>query len=237
MYSYKDDNNINNPNELVTGAIRRSIGDGNPNAIYPKPSYNPGFDENNINNINNNDVQIRQSLSDDNISDNSFLKYVPSIIFSCIEIIMIILIGCLFKWDLRNDPNYYYVDKKDKKEENEEIDNAIKKGIIEELNIYDGLFKDINIMVFVGFGMFHTLLKRYSWTSISINMMAIAFSFQIGLFTNLLWSNAFKEKWQKGVLNFESFIKAIFNSCTTLVSLGCVLGKLSSTQYIIMIII
>ena len=91
MYSYKDDNNINNPNELVTGAIRRSIGDGNPNAFYPKPSYNPDFNQNNINNINNNDVQIRQSLSDYNISNNSFLKWVPLIIFGCVEIIMMIL--------------------------------------------------------------------------------------------------------------------------------------------------
>ena len=226
MYSYQDDNRINNPNELVTGAIRRSIGEGNPNAFYPKPSYNPEFIQNNFNHINNNDVQIRQSLSDNNISNDSFLKWVPLIIFGCIEIVMIILIGCLFKWDMRNDPKYCNVDNTYEKND-KEIEKVINDTIIEELNTYDGLFKDINIMVFVGFGMFHTLLKRYSWTSISINMMTIAFSFQIGLFTNLLWANAFREKWQKGVLNFESFIKSIFNACTTLVSLGCVLGKLS----------
>ena len=76
----------------------------------------------------------------------------------------------------------------------------MKDAIDLELNAYDGLFKDINIMVFVGFGMLHTLLKKYSWTLMSINMMAIAFSFQIGLFSNLLWINAFKEKWKKGIL-------------------------------------
>ena len=48
-------------------------------------------------------------------------------------------------------------------------------------------------MIFVGFGMLHSLLKKYSWTSISINMIAIALSFQIGLFSDLLWKNAFKE--------------------------------------------
>ena len=238
MYTYKDDNNINNPNELATGAIRRSLGERNPNAFYPNPSYNPEFSKNNINN---NDVQIRQSISDENISNNSFLNWIPSIIFSCVEILIIILIGCLFKWDIRNDPEYYYVDNSNimigGDVNNMTIPKAIKNAINEELNIYDGLFKDINIMVFIGFGMFHTLLKRYSWTSISINMMALAFSFQIGLFTNLLWANAFKEKWHKGILNFESFIKSLINSCTILVSLGCVLGKLSSTQYIIMIII
>jgi ammonium transporter Rh len=117
------------------------------------------------------------------------------------------------------------------------FNDTIYRATEEELNTYDGIFRDINIMTFAGFGMFHTLLKRYSWTSITINMMGIAFSFQIGLFTNLLWENAFKENWKKGVLNFQTFIKSIISSCSIIISLGCVLGKLSSTQYIILIII
>ena len=43
MYSYRDENNINNPKELESGAIRRSIGEGNPNADFPKPSFNPAY--------------------------------------------------------------------------------------------------------------------------------------------------------------------------------------------------
>lgn len=223
MYSYKDDNNINNQNEFETGAIRRSLGDGNPNAPFPQ-QYSKN---NNINNsIPNNQFQYRY---DNNNSNNYFLKWVPLIIFGCVEIIMIVLLGCLFKWDLRNDPKIQNKYKAMK----ENIENEINS----ELNIYDGLFKDINIMVFIGFGMLHTLLKKYSWTSITINMIAISFSFQIGLFANLLWANSFKEKWQTGVLNFESFIKSIINSCSVIISLGCVLGKLSTIQYILMIIL
>ena len=233
MYSYKDDNNINNPNEFQGGAIRRSLGDGNPNAVYPQPVYNPRYsNNNNINNsYNNNQFQANNNNSD----DDSFLKWVPYIIFGCVEVLMIILIGCLYNWDIRNDPKYSY------NRRNDTIIDGIYKDIKEEtyleLNTYDGLFRDVNVMVFVGFGMLHTLLKRYSWTSITINMMAISFSFQIGLFANLLWENAFKERWKYGVLNYESFMKSIINSCAIIVSLGCVLGKLSVTQYVIMIII
>ena len=230
MYSYKDDNNINNPNELEAGAIRRSIGNGNPNAPFPNQNYNEGK------------VEIRQyPIYNDNSNSNSFLDWVPNIIFGSIEILMIILIGCLFNWDLRNDPKYSYFNETylpfNNDNDNCSLNESIYIATELELNIYDGLFKDINIMIFVGFGMLHTLLKRYSWTSIAINMTAIAFSFQIGLFTNLLWENAFKEKWKMGVLNFRTFIKSIFNSCSVLISLGCVFGKLSSTQYIILIII
>ena len=71
----------------------------------------------------------------------------------------------------------------------------------------------------------------------TISMMAIALSFQIGLFSNLLWANAFKEKWIKGLLNFRTFIKSIINCCSVLVSFGCVLGKLTNIQYLIMIIL
>ena len=239
MYSYKDDNDINNPNELEAGAIRRSLGEGNPNAFFHQPSYNQAqFEQNNINEDNG---KIMQYQINDNKLNHPFIKLIPFIIFGCIEIIIIILIATLFKWDIRNDPENFYLDALNFNEgansAEKNISQIIKKEIELELNTYDGLFKDINIMVFVGFGMLHTLLKKYSWTSISINMMAIAFSFQIGLFSNLLWKNAFKEKWKTGILNFESFIKSIINSCTVLVSLGCILGKLSTIQYMIMVVI
>lgn len=92
-------------------------------------------------------------------------------------------------------------------------------------------------MVFIGFGMLHTLYTNYAKTSISINILAIALSVQIGLISNSLWENAFKEKWRYGIINFITYIKAIMNASTLIVSLGCVLGKLSFIQYLIMIIV
>ena len=260
MYSYHDEDNINNNNNdnnntsnnqnqnNLQEAIRRSMNEINPyananNNNYPPDTYNYQNSENNMNN----NVQILQnqtyynSLNKNN--DKSFTQWVPYIIFAIIEIAIIILIGCLFEWDIRNDPKYSIInliiaeEKKNESNKNLDIYEGIKKATDTEMKEYDGLFRDINVMVFVGFGIFHTLLKRFSWTSITINMMSIALSFQIGLFTNLLWANAFNEKWITGKLNFDSFIRSIINSASVLISSGCVFGKLNIFQYIIMIIL
>ena len=92
-------------------------------------------------------------------------------------------------------------------------------------------------MTFVGFGMLHTLIKKNTKISIVFNTLAVVISFQIGLFCNLFWENAMNESWKKGILNFQSFIKSLFNSCAVLVSLGGVLGKISHTQYLILFIL
>ena len=260
MYSYHDEDNINNNNNdnnntsnnqnqnNLQEAIRRSMNEINPyananNNNYPPDTYNYQNSENNMNN----NVQILQnqtyynSLNKNN--DKSFTQWVPYIIFAVIEIVIIILIGCLFEWDIRNDPKYSIInliiaeEKKNESNKNLDIYEGIKKATDTEMKEYDGLFRDINVMVFVGFGIFHTLLKRFSWTSITINMMSIALSFQIGLFTNLLWANAFNEKWITGKLNFDSFIRSIINSASVLISSGCVFGKLNIFQYLILIIL
>ena len=110
MYSYHDDNNINNPKEFEQGAIRRSLGEGNPYAEYPPQYYQQPYNVNNINNINNNGVEIIQNNVYSNTSNNTFLNWVPFIVFCSIEVILIILIGCCFKWDIRNDPAYSIYD-------------------------------------------------------------------------------------------------------------------------------
>ena len=241
MYSYQDEENINNPNQLE-GAIRRSINEENINNNYPpqNDNYNPQFRSNIIKSnvpVLQNQTYYNDQNNNDNNSNNSFVQWVPYLIFIIIEIIIIILIGCLFAWDPRNDPKYSTIQNDDSNGKSLNISETFKNAIEVEMREYDGLFRDINVMVFIGFGMFHTLLKRYSWTSITINMMSIVLSFQIGLFTNLLWGNAFNEKWINGKLNFDTFIKAIINSATVLVSTGCVLGKLTIFQHLIMIIL
>jgi len=240
MYSYMGDKTNNDNNNKEEGdAIRRSIASGNPNYNYQQANEKPDLNyqySGVINNPNNYGGAYRTSVEQEkNDTYNPFLNWVPYIVFGAVEVLVITLIGCLYQWDMRNHPDYSLTNLI-KIENRTEFDKIIVTATEDELNYYDGIFRDINIFVFVGFGMFHSLLKRYAWTATTINMVAIALSFQIGLFTNLLWANAFRESWKSGILNYENFIKAIFNSCTILVSLGCVLGKLSPVQYFIMIV-
>ena len=88
-----------------------------------------------------------------------------------------------------------------------------------------GLLRDMNVMVFIGFGMLHSLLRRNAWTSITMNTLMLALSVQYALFFNFLWERAFKEDWKSSNLDFNFIINAIFISSSVLISLGCVLGK------------
>jgi len=148
MYSYRDENNINNPKELESGAIRRSIGEGNPNTNFPKSSFNPGYEPNYINN---NPVPIKYSQNLNDNTDNSILNWAFCLIFGIVEILMIILIAIFFKWDIRNDPKYTKEINGECKDSDENIIEILCNSTESELNEYYGLFRDINIMIFVGF--------------------------------------------------------------------------------------
>lgn len=218
LYQYVE-NSSNKEENHQPDAIRRSNGDMNPNDL----------ELNNNNNINHEEIPLRVSHISLIIPDDSILHWMFCFIVGGLEILMIIFLACLFKWDIRNDPKFSF--KQDNilySEINQETEN--------ELNEYYGIFRDINIMVFVGYGMMHTLIKNYSWGSVVVNILSIAFSAQFGLIMNLIWENSFRESWKKGVLNFQSLIQALFNACAVEVSLGSLMGRLSLIQYLILII-
>ena len=204
MYSYRDNNN---PNIQEAGAIRRSMGEGNPNFDYIQNNLGFGYNQNYINNGN---VEIQYSQSN-NINPNyNILFYLPYILICIIELVIIVILCVFFEYKISFD-------------DNDQFDNY-------------KLLRDMNIMVFVGFSMLHSMLRRNSWMSILINCLVVSFAVQMAIFFNLLWSNAFKEQWEDEKINFTYLMKAIFISSSVLVTLGCVLGKLSVIQYIILAI-
>ena len=203
MYSYRD----NNSQEVKeTGAIRRSIGEGNPNINYNQNNFGSGYLQN-FNNSGNVAIQYNQEIQNNN--DSFFL--LPYLIIGFIEIVIIIILAFLFYYKIKFKEN-------------------------DILNYNYGLLRDMNIMVFIGFGMLHSILRRNSWISITINMLIIAFSVQFALFFNFLWKKAFKEDWLDENFDFIYLMKAIFISSSVLITLGCLLGKLSIIQYIILAI-
>ena len=227
MYSFHDDNNNNNKNIQEAGAIRRSIGQGNPNIInIPQNNFGSGYEQNYENN------KPEYQYSQDNnyyAKDNSYYWF-PYLILGCIEALIIIILSAFFEYKFNFDElNAHEINVPS------EIDDDVK-NIFEDLFYNYGLLRDMNIMVFIGFGMLHSILKRSSWIIISINMLLIAISIQMALFFNFLWKNAFNEVWKDEYFNFDYLMKAIFVSSSVVISLGSVIGKLSMIQYIIMAI-
>ena len=259
MYSYKSGNNNNNninknesnsndTNEnnnkvpiYESDAIRRSYPNNidnkeiNINNQYSNKFQSNMLKNNNINNYNSGSFVGRSSQISIELPQDSILHWSFILIYIILEVILIIVIATLFDWDKRNNPKYSCIEYKEN-DTDISILNSIYKETEKELSTYYGLFRDINIMAFVGFGMLHTLTQGNTWTSIAFDILSIVLSFQISLFFNLIFENAFKESWNNGVLNFDTFIKAIFNSCAILVSLGAVHGKISHIQYLVLII-
>ncbi|KAJ8269850.1 hypothetical protein GJAV_G00107530 [Gymnothorax javanicus] len=107
-------------------------------------------------------------------------------------------------------------------------ETAIEKN----LRLYP-VFQDVHVMIFIGFGFLMTFLKRYSFSSVGVNMLLAAFGLQWGALMQGLWHME-GGKIRMSVLRM---INADFSTATVLISFGAVLGKTSPVQLLIMTLI
>ena len=129
------------------------------------------------------------------------------LIIAIYHIVMIVLIGWLYEFDDDNISDDFY-----------------------------HFFKDVHLMIFIGFGMLYTILKDHQWSSMALVFFIGIISIEFSFFCSLLWTNSFDNNWQKGTINYETLLNIDFNSATVIISLGSVIGKLSMIQYFIMAI-
>ena len=132
------------------------------------------------------------------------------IIIAIYHILMIILIGRCFKFkkDYENIEDYLY-----------------------------NFFKDIHLMIFIGFGMLYTILKDHQWSSLALVLFMGVISFEFSFFCYYLWYNSFKENhWKEIEINFNVLSCIDFNSATVLISLGFLIGKITMIQYFLIAI-
>ena len=142
---------------------------------------------------------------------NNFFYLFNFIPIGVFHIIMIVLIGVLFDFDMEQKKN---------------MDN----------NHFYLFFKDIHLFIFIGFGMLYSALRDHQWSSIFLvlflGIVAIEFSF----FSYYLWANTFSEKFSKININFNVLICIEYCAASAIVSLGGLLGKLSLIQYFVVVI-
>ena len=218
MYSYRD----NSQNIQESGAIRRSMGDVNPsnvNYFTNKFGSKNNYNNNNIGQFDNSE------RSSENTQNNNNLSWLPFIILFLFEGIIILCLALLFEKEF------------EPKGIEGVIFNCTSEFVEEEKKFYNyGQLRDLNIMAFIGFGFLHTILKRNSWSSISVNTLIMVVSIQIALFFNFVWDMGFNENWKTKTMDFQYINEAIFISCSASITFGCILGKLSIIQYLIMAI-
>ena len=208
MYTYQEDQK-NSIHE--TGDIRRSLGEGNPNAIPPYPLNNSS---------NNHEKAIDRNSIIIEVDQSPPLYWMFFMIFGIIQIVFIIILANYYDWDEFNKPTA---------NNSEKAQDEIKKKY--------KLFQEINIMIFLGFSFLRAFLKHYSWSSITLTLMGGILSFEFSLFFLICFGALFKKDWSNGKFNFEHLFDASYCSATFIISLGAVLGKLSLAQYFVMILV
>ena len=213
MYSYNQEQQ--NSQELEAGAIRRSLGDKNPNAIPNFPAQNISYNNNGGDNINQNSIVI-------NIDQSPPLYWMFFLIVGIIQIIIIVFLANYYDWDEYNKPSKV-----------NDKDNSESKLIIQKKY---RVFQDINIMIYLGFGFLRTFLKHHTWSSIALTFIGGVLSFEFGLFTLICWSSIIRKSWYQGIFNFQHLLDANFCGAATVISMGALFGKLSLAQYFVIII-
>ncbi|XP_037072671.1 ammonium transporter Rh type A-like isoform X2 [Pollicipes pollicipes] len=96
-----------------------------------------------------------------------------------------------------------------------------------------GMFQDVHIMIFVGFGFLMTFLKRYGLSAVSINFLIAAVVLQWALLVN----GFFHLHDGKIEIDVVSLLGADFTAACVLISFGVVLGKTTPTQLLLMALI
>merc|ERR1712038_270436 len=94
-----------------------------------------------------------------------------------------------------------------------------------------GMFQDVHVMIFIGFGFLMTFLRKYGYSSVGLNFLVAAFVIQWHMLCGGFFHMAFAgHGYHKIGINLGSLLLADFASAAVLITFGALLGKVSPTQ-------
>ena len=107
----------------------------------------------------------------------------------------------------------------------------------EEMELYP-YFRDVNIMIFFGFGFLMTFLRRYGYSAIGYSFLMSALTVQWSLILGefFITANDSMDFNARVGISIEDILNALFCSGAVLISYGAFLGKATPLQMVIMVI-
>jgi ammonium transporter Rh len=97
------------------------------------------------------------------------------------------------------------------------------------------IFRDIMVMLLLGFGFLMTFLRKYGLGAVGLTMMLTVISMQLNLFMEPLARHLYGSDVEYPLeLNVASLIDGEFSAATLLISYGVVIGRASPTQLLTM---
>jgi ammonium transporter Rh len=102
----------------------------------------------------------------------------------------------------------------------------------EDVSILYQLYRDVNVMVFLGFGFLMTFPKTYSWTAVGINFALSVLTIEWALLIRGFGVQIWKSTWTDIDLEVHLLIEASFSAAVVLITFGVLLGNVSPIQMI-----
>merc|ERR1712151_475296 len=94
-----------------------------------------------------------------------------------------------------------------------------------------GMFQDVHVMIFIGFGFLMTFLRKYGYSSVGLNFLVAAFVIQWHMLVGGFWHQVFAgHGFHKIGINLTTLLLADFASAAVLITFGALLGKVTATQ-------
>ncbi|CAG9819740.1 unnamed protein product [Phaedon cochleariae] len=94
-----------------------------------------------------------------------------------------------------------------------------------------GMFQDVHVMIFIGFGFLMTFLKRYGYSSLGFTLLLGSFIIQWAMLCQGFFDITEDYKIELGL---ESLYRADIAAASVLISMGAILGRTTITQLLLM---
>ena len=101
-----------------------------------------------------------------------------------------------------------------------------------------GMFQDIHVMMFIGFGFLMTFLSKFSFSAVGMNFWLAALTLQWYILVSGFWEKVLNDEWHHKIfVSIEKFIWADFGAASILISFGALLGKATFVQMTIIVVL
>jgi ammonium transporter Rh len=110
--------------------------------------------------------------------------------------------------------------------------DAQNDGLSGEVPRYYGLYQDVHVMIFIGFGFLMTFLSKYGFGAVGLNFLLAAMSIQWGMLLVGIFHWIHVGHKDTIGLSMTTLIEGDFAAGAVLITFGAVLGKTSPLQMV-----
>ena len=96
-------------------------------------------------------------------------------------------------------------------------------------------YVNIAMMVFIGFNLFMSLLKKFAWGTLGLNLLIGSFAIQWGILCHVFFMWAFKGNFTKVAFTLDVLIHGAFVAAACLISHASLLGRINEVQSIVLV--